>query len=131
MMHSYNDGEKFRAAKSDAQSMANQTGEFYMSGYDSWAGWTFSKYHETQSFELTELTIHKPENVMEIEFNGKNAKKKSDDEILAFLKRHKKKMVHECNDVELDIWKSVRHEAKRRKIGPYVINVAQSRQWIW
>lgn len=58
-----------------------------------------------------------------------NPKKSTDAEILSFIRTHRNISIYDCSDVEMENFKSVRKEAKRRKIGPFQLNVLEARDW--
>jgi hypothetical protein len=58
-----------------------------------------------------------------------NYKKQKDATLLDFIKENRETSMYDCSDVEIKNFISIRHECKRRKIGPFQINLALAREW--
>jgi len=56
-------------------------------------------------------------------------KKQKDEALLDFLKDNEKTSMYSCSDVEIKNFISIRHECKRRKIGPFQINLSLAKKW--
>lgn len=56
-------------------------------------------------------------------------KKATDKDLLEYLKANHSMPVEELTDVELKSFMAVRHEVKRRKIGPSQINLQLAKAW--
>ncbi len=56
-------------------------------------------------------------------------KKQSDTALLEHLEKYRDSRMYDHDDVEIKNYVSARHECKRRKIGPFNINLVLAREW--